>query len=145
MSCLGKNYNPQPTRTWYRIQNRCSYDNEVELSSTENESIAMKYKASVLQYKKNSSNITKNQRYSQIAKGKWVNRTTTWATQTASYTNPNTSSYQRVNYVVVPLAYIPYLYPSSNCPVLINPVTNQFEIKEGGNLLCNNRVNVCNN
>ena len=26
MSCLGNKYNPQPTREWYRYENRCTYD-----------------------------------------------------------------------------------------------------------------------
>ena len=54
-------------------------------------------KGNVLQYKKNSSNLTKKQRYSQIAKGMWTNRTKTWASQTETISSPNTQWLQRVN------------------------------------------------
>ena len=54
-------------------------------------------KGNVLQYKINSSNLTKNQRYSKIAQGQWTNRTKTFASQsTRGYTNPNTQSLMRV-------------------------------------------------
>lgn len=112
MSCLGNQYNPQPTREWTRFENRCVYDNTllqnefvyipllnqyVYYDSVAYELAVLK-KGNILQYKKNSANITKNQRYGQIAKGSWTNRTTTWATQSVSYTNPNTNSLKRVNY-----------------------------------------------
>ena len=80
MSCLGVNYNPTVTRTWSRFENVCSNDDPDN----------MKQKANILQYKNNSSNITKNQRYSQIAQGNWSERKTSWATQTQTYTDPNT-------------------------------------------------------
>jgi hypothetical protein len=54
-------------------------------------------KGNVLQYKKNSSNLTKNQRYAQIAKGAWTNRTKTWASQTETTSSPNTSWLKNVN------------------------------------------------
>jgi len=73
---------------------------------------AQNYKGNILQYKKNSGNLTKNQRYAQIAKGMWTNRTTTWATQTESYTNPNTNNLKRVNAtnIYVPIDNAPYSY-----------------------------------
>jgi hypothetical protein len=61
----------------------------------------MLYKGNILQYKKYSANITKMQRYSQIARGNWTNRNTTWATQTQSTTSPNTKSLKRVDYTNV--------------------------------------------
>jgi len=117
MSCLGKDYNPMPTREWYRFQNRCAYDttpiNETIVyvpllkdyvpSRQLAYELAVLKKGNILQYKKNSSNLTKNQRYSQIAQGAWTNRTTTWATQTDSYTNPNIKSLKRVNYTILPI------------------------------------------
>lgn len=52
-------------------------------------------KYDVLQYI-NSGQLTKQQKYSQIVKGKWANRTTVWATQSSSgYTNPNTQKLMR--------------------------------------------------
>lgn len=105
MSCLGPNYNPNPPREWSRFQNRCSGSTGLNtpIASLIPTPTYMKYqlatyaKGNVLQYKINSSNLTKQQRYAQIAKGMWVNRTTTWATQTDRYTNPNTRFLQQVN------------------------------------------------
>jgi hypothetical protein len=83
---------------------------------------AMLSKGNVLQYKKNSSNLTKQQRYAQIAKGKWVNRNTTWATQsTRGYTNPNNQSLQRVNSINITLDGQPTLAPVT-CPKPFTPV-----------------------
>jgi hypothetical protein len=56
------------------------------------------YKGNILQYKKNSQDLTKQQRYSKIAKGEWTNRNTTWASQSQTFTEPNTQSLKRVNY-----------------------------------------------
>jgi hypothetical protein len=100
MSCLGPNYNPMPPREWGRYENPCAYmaENPMDVKTE----LVYKYdvlkKGNILQYKKNSSNITKQQRYAQIARGLWTNRTTTWATQTQSYTNPNTNSLRRSNF-----------------------------------------------
>ena len=110
---------PFPTRTWNRVQGECSLFIDPNSSFNQNPNqtvtipltgkvvssgdlaneIAMLNKGNVLQYKKNSSNLTKKQQYALIAKGKWVNRKT-WATQSAKgYTNPNTMNLQRVNSV----------------------------------------------
>lgn len=97
MSCLGPTYNPQPPREWYRFSTPCTTLTSSVTPQTAYK-LAMLAKGNVLQYKKNSSNITKNQRYSQIARGSWTNRNTTWATQSATYTNPNTSSLKRNGY-----------------------------------------------
>ena len=94
MSCLGPTYNPQPPREWTRF----STDITTSVTPQTAYDMAMLAKGNVLQYKKNSSNITKNQRYSQIARGSWTNRNTTWATQSDTYTNPNTSSLKRNGY-----------------------------------------------
>jgi hypothetical protein len=95
MSCYN-NYLPQPSRDWSRVQNTC-----VQLSISEADKIAMLNKGNVLQYKANSSNLTKAQKYSKIAKGQWINRNTTWATQsTRGYTNPNETSLKRTGNVV---------------------------------------------
>jgi hypothetical protein len=100
MSCLGPGYNPIPPREWSRFENPCAYSNiDVPQNAAAAYRIAVLKKGNVLQYKNNSANITKRQRYAQIAKGAWVNRTTTWATQTQVYTNPNTNSLKRANYV----------------------------------------------
>ena len=97
-------YNPNPPRVWSRVQNQCTYtiagtyqtvyvplNNKTELLAVANYQDKILYKGNILQYKKNSSNLTKNQRYSQISKGNWTNRTKTFATQSQTYSNPNTT------------------------------------------------------
>jgi hypothetical protein len=59
-------------------------------------------KAEILKYKANSSNITKKQQYANAASNRWLTgRKRSWATQTDTYTNPNTSALQRVGNVLV--------------------------------------------
>ena len=85
---------PQPPRVWYRVQNPF-----IELSLAESNQVAMLNKGNVLQYKANSSHLTKAQKYSNIAKG--LSNNTTWATQsTRGYTNPNTTSLKRIGNIV---------------------------------------------
>ena len=92
-------YNPNPTRVWSRVQDRCTYtDNSsyenvyVPLTRTTMPLSLANYQAQViskgniLQYKKNSSQLTKKQKYTQICKGLWTNRTKSYATQTQTYT-----------------------------------------------------------
>lgn len=129
MSCLGPNYNPVPPRVWSRVQNRCTFDTNPPLFTGLNK---ITNKANILQYKKNSSNLTQKQRYSQIAKGMWTNRTTTWATQTETYSNPNVLNLQQINYDVIP---IPEELDPYGC-------VKNF-IKDGGILIGNTYVNPC--
>jgi photosystem II stability/assembly factor-like uncharacterized protein len=59
-------------------------------------------KAEILKYKANSSNMTKKQQYANAASNRWLTgRKRSWATQTDTYTNPNTSTLQRVGNVLV--------------------------------------------
>lgn len=146
------NYLPIPPRAWSRVENKCTYDNSQTVNLDNSDSIydpfifyraALINKGNVLQYKKNSTQLTKKQRYSQIAKGLWTNRTKTWATQSATYTNPNTTSLKRVGFVEYPKdditpgspaniagPYIPVslLNDPFNCP--------NFTFKDGGSLVC---------
>ena len=141
------NYLPIPPRAWYRVINRCVYDSS---GNSQDYKTALINKGNVLQYKKNSAQLTKQQRYSQIAKGLWTNRTKTWATQTDTYTNPNTTLLQRVGYIEYPKndltpgspanisgPYIPVSYLSDplNCP--------NFKFKDGGSLVCSSYENPC--
>jgi len=149
------NYLPIPPRAWSRVETRCTFDTSVNDNSSSYDPfifrrIAQLNKGNVLQYKKNSSQLTKKQRYSQIAKGLWTNRTKTWAAQSATYTNPNTTSLQRVGYVRYPKNDItpgspanlagPYVPVSAltdpfNCP--------NFTFKDGGVLVCGTYENPC--
>jgi hypothetical protein len=129
--CLNsKGYLPQPPRAWSRVQNSCSlitgpeegefvqvpYSKKIIPYEELDANIALLRKGNVLQYKKNSSNLTKQQRYSLIAKGQWTNRTKTWATQSdRGYTNPNNQSYIRVGATNVTLAGVPTALPVT-CP-----------------------------
>lgn len=137
-------YNPNPPRVWSRVQNSCSiiaYKND-DPAENSNFAIAdyerqMLLKGNILQYKKNSSNLTKKQRYTQIAKGMWTNRTKTWATQSDTYSNPNMTSLLRVNSTI--------LDPSNNT---FSNRSNPFgcpttSIQDGGNLVCNVVVDPC--
>jgi hypothetical protein len=147
MSCLGPDYNPQPPRAWSRVEDICAVSTDSSgtiLSPVSGRQVPlgvyyydvqMINKGNVLQYKKNSSSLTKNQRYSQIAKGMWTNRTKTWATQSDTYTNPNMTSLRRVNFTVITLP-VGVLNPFG-CP------TNIYQ--NGGNLVCNQVVNPCTN
>ena len=133
MSCLGNPYNPSPTRIGSRVENICTN------SITDQE----KYKGNILQYKKNSSNLTKQQRYSLIVQGKWTSRTKTSATQSDTYTNPNTSNLKRVN-----VTNNIYLNGTSTnepatSPCSILPETD-IVIPNGGSLVNNTKVNQCN-
>ena len=111
----GQCYLPQPPRAWSRVQNSCTFENGSDTNTDPNTLVQLPYstkevpastlgyeiaminKGNVLQYKINSSNLTKNQRYSKIAQGQWTNRTKTFASQsTRGYTNPNTQSLMRV-------------------------------------------------
>jgi hypothetical protein len=142
MSCLGPNYNPIPPREWNRFESECTYNN-FGITPSASLQLAFNKKGNILQYKKNSANLTKKQIYSQIARGMYTNRTTTWATQTESYTNPNTRNLLRANAVPVsiPLNQIPYLYPT--CANLVNTTTNTLTILDGGTLNCNIIQNPC--
>lgn len=155
MSCLNPGYNPPIPRDWNRVQHPCTYDMIGELPTTvyipalrkyvpysdAPTIIAMLNKGNILQYKNNSSNLTKNQRYAKIAKGKWTNRTSTWATQSDKYTQPNIRLFKRAN--VINNIYLNGT-PTLN-PITCDPNTPQEEIviENGGVLLCTVQYNPC--
>ena len=135
MFCLNNSgYLPIPPNDWYRVQQSCSlvtgpdqtdgfvtvpYSGQVVPYVELGERIAMLNKGNILQYKKNSSNLTKQQRFSQIAKGQWTNRTKTWATQSdRGYTNPNNAGYIREGATNVTLNGTPTTAPVT-CPNLL--------------------------
>jgi hypothetical protein len=145
MSCFNSNcYLPQPPRAWSRVQNSCSvitdtdnnglvrdpYTGQLVPAVVLAERIAMLNKGNVLQYKANSSSLTKAQRYSKIAKGQWVNRNTTWATQsTRGYTNPNTTSLKRdgnINIAIDPITGA-IIGPTGAPPTCLKPIIQDNE------------------
>jgi hypothetical protein len=148
MLCLNKKgYLPVPPNAWYRVQNSCSlvtgpdptdgfvtvpYSGQVVPYVEIGQRLAMLSKGNVLQYKKNSSNLTKQQRYAQIAKGQWTNRTKSWATQsTRGYTNPNTSSYIREGSTNVTSNGTPTTAPVT-CPALDFLINNVLPFNIAG-------------
>lgn len=122
MACFAFNGQPpRPPRVWSRVQGICSTLPVETIGPLEAGTIAMLNKGNVLQYKNNSSNITKQQRYSQIAKGQWTNRNTTWASQSVTTTMPNTQGLRRVNYKTI---YLDNGAPANQpitCPTLTLP------------------------
>ena len=158
------NYNPVPPRVWSRVQNPCTYIDDSNNSNYSpvyipitNQTVSLAqanyeeklfYKGNVLQYKGNSSRLTKKQKYTQLAKGFGPNRTKVFATQSQTYTNPNTTGLLRVNYTTYP-------YPNQIVGAPNNPsgpfqynVPNPFDcsnnyIQDGGNLVCGTYANPC--
>ena len=158
------NYNPTVPRAWSRVQSLCTdplipegnYTVYIPLIKKNLPPVSadlqnqMLLKGNILQFKKNSSNLTKNQKYTQLAKGAGPSRKKSYATQGIQYSNPNTSSYQRINSTT-------YVYPNSipgapnnQAGPFQTPVKNPYgctstSIEEGGSLICNKIVNPCSN
>lgn len=148
MSCLGPFYRPIPPREWSRVQNSCTFYTEDLPSSVTipllniTVPLASAYyyakllrKGNVLQYKANSSNLTQSQQYSLIAQGKWTNRTTTWATQSDKYSNPNNLSLKRVGNINITVdgteTFLPVTCPTN--PVIVNNILPTNVINSNNN------------
>jgi len=161
-------YNPIPPRVWSRVQNQCTYTdasgnsdinyNQVYIPLTKqtvtqaraNYEDKLIYKGNILQYKGNSSRLTKSQKYTQLAKGFGPNRKKVYATQSQTYTNPNTTGLYRSNTQT-------YTYPNSIVGAPNNPsgpfqynVQNPngcsgVSILDGGTLRCGTYANPCTN
>ena len=106
-------------------------------------------KASVLQYSKNSNNLTKKQKYAQLTK---INTgRTTWATQSTNGiepTNPNTQNLLRINSINIDLnkntSNLPITCPNSK--QLLNNNNNNNKsiiIQDLGTLIYNIKEDVC--
>ena len=137
-------YNPIPPRVWSRVQNRCLFEQGL---TTETRILA---KGNVLQYKKNSSNLTKQQKYSQIAKGYWTSRRKCFASQTQTYTNPNTASFKRINSINIPFPNTIVGAPNNISGPFQYNVPNPFGcpttlLEDGGTLIGTTYVNPCTN
>lgn len=83
-------YNPIPPHTWTRVRNQCL---------TTSGDKQMNTKAHVLQHNQNRMMISKKQQYSKYATTR--QQLAQCATQSDTYTNPNSSQLERVNYKVV--------------------------------------------
>jgi len=132
-------YLPSPPRVWSRVQSSCIVNDD---------STQMLAKGNILQYKNNSANLTKQQRYSQLARCIGPNRRKSYATQTEIYTNPNTSSFKRVNSVEIPFPNAIVGQPNNVSGPFQYDVTNPYgcplnSVESGGSLICNTVVNPC--
>lgn len=156
-------YNPVPSRVWSRVQNSCVYitpglpdqynvyipltGKTVSQAQANYESKQI-YKGNILQYKGNSARLTKSQKYSQLARGGGPNRRKVYATQSQTYTNPNTSGLMRSGFQT-------YNYPNQivGAP---NNISGPFQynvsnpndcssntVQDGGILVCGTYVNPC--
>ena len=145
MSCLGKNYLPVPPRVWSRVQNSCSVaDNQTSNGLLEAEILQMRNKGNVLQYKKNSSNLTKQQRYAKIARGQWTSRNITWATQTETISNPNTKMLKRNNATRIAVEPVSRVITETTLPLSVcSQNYDPLVIQDGGSMLCNTQENPC--
>ena len=156
------NYLPIPSRVWSRNQNPCTYIdasgnyNEIYIPLTgqtvsqeqANYEDKLIYKGNVLQYKGNSSRLTKSQKYTQLAKGFGPNRTKVFASQSQTYTNPNTTGLQRVNYSTIPFPNTAVGEPNNISGPYQYNVTNPngcsgTSIQDGGNLRYGYYANPC--
>jgi hypothetical protein len=154
-------YNPVPPRVWSRVQNQCVYDSDNSSNlvyvplTNQNVPLAQAiqqdkqlYKGNILQYKGNSSMLTKSQKYAQISKGMWTNRKKSYSTQTQTYTNPNMTSLQRVNYIEIPFPNQIVGSPNNISGPYQYGIPNPFDCSsnfliDGGNLVCNAYVDPC--
>lgn len=154
-------YLPKQTFAWSRVQNQCTYTSDhvnETFSQINNTTLTLAqatfqekqyYKGNILKYNKNSSGLTKNQKYAQISKGLWCNRTKTFATQSQTYSNPNTTGLKRINYTDVPVNNTIIGFPNNTSGPYQYGIPNPFKcssyvIQDGGSLVCNAYVNPCN-
>lgn len=158
-------YLPQPPRVWSRVQNGCTFLNPNDEYTTGTSvftgqpvsyiqaiyELKLYNKGNILQYKANSAQLTKKQRYTQLAKGLGPSRTKVFATQTDTYSNPNTTGLLRVGAVNIPFPNQlvgepnnisgPYQYDVPNP----NNCNNNGSLLDGGTLVCGTYVNPCTN
>lgn len=156
------NYNPIPTRVWSRVQSQCTFTNpgatydqiyipltnQIVTKAQADYEYKQIYKGNILQYKANSAKFTKSQKYSQLAKMNGPNRTKVFATQSQTYSNPNTTGLLRVGYST-------YQFPNQ-IPGAPNNISGPFaygipdpndcsgnSIQDGGSLVCGTFANPC--
>jgi hypothetical protein len=158
-------YLPKPPRVWSRVQNSYTYinpDSDYKTGTSVFTGKPVSYaegvyqlqllnKGNILQYKCNSAQLTKKQRYSQLARGAGPNRRKVFATQSDTYSNPNTTGLVRVGGVEIPYPNEivgspnnisgPYQYDVANP----NNCNTNGSLLDGGTLLCGSYQNPCSN
>lgn len=159
-------YNPIPPRVWSRVQNPCTYTdasgnsdinyNEIFIPLTgqtvsqaqANYEDKLIYKGNILQYKGNSAKFTKSQKYTQLAKGFGPNRKKVFATQSQTYSNPNTTGLQRINSKTYPYPNAVVGEPNNISGPFQYNVQNPngcsgTSLQDGGTLRCGYYTNPC--
>ena len=147
MSCLDRCYLPIPPRIWSRQGSPCVYPSP-NGAGADAGALLQYNKGNILQYKKNDANMSKQQKYAQIAKGIWKPRHVSWACQPQDplWTNPNTNAMKRVRYKKIYLATgaSAPLDASLTCLADYHTIPyNQIVIADGGNLVCGTLENIC--
>ena len=156
------NYNPIPPRVWSRVQNQCTYivpgstyeeafiplTGQIVSQAQADYETKQIYKGNILQYKANSARLTKSQKYSQLARCSGPNRTKVFATQSQTYTNPNTTGLLRQNFSTYPYPnQIPGAPNNISGPFaynIPNPNDCSFNsVQDGGILVCGTYANPC--
>lgn len=159
----GTCYYPIPPRVWSRVQNYCSTNkaindannnlvpsylpNGVKSLLQAEDGMQMLLKGNILQYKKNSADLTKKQKFSQIAKGN-SSRKKCYASQSTTVTSPNTSGFMRANSVEIPFPNNIAGSPNNIAGPYEVLTPNPFDcpsdnLIDGGTLLCNVVVDPC--
>jgi hypothetical protein len=155
-------YLPVPPRAWSRVENQCTFINKdssynsiyiplINQNVTPTQAAyydKQQYKGNILQYKGNALGLTKNQKYAQLAKGNGPNRTKVFATQSQTYTNPNTTGLLRVNTVSYPFPNNIVGEPNNVAGPFQYNVQSPFgcssnTVKDGGNLVYGTYENQC--
>jgi len=158
-------YLPQPPRVWSRVQSSCTFLNPNDNYTTGTSVFTgqpvsyaegvyqeqLLNKGNVLQYKANSAQLTKKQRYTQLAKGFGPNRTKVYATQSDTYSNPNNKGFLRVGGQEIP--YPNFIVGEPNNPSgpfqtdVPSPdnCNNNGSLLDGGTLVCGTYVAPCTN
>lgn len=158
-------YLPQPPRVWSRVQSACTFLNPNDDYTTGTSvftgqpvsyiqaiyQLQLYNKGNVLQYKGNSAQLSKKQKYTQLAKGYGPSRTKVFATQSETYSNPNTTGLLRVGGINIPFPnqFVgqpnnisgPYQYDVPNP----NNCNKNGSLLDGGTLVCGTYENPCTN
>ena len=155
-------YLPLPPRVWSRVQDSCTYlnpnndytqsyvplTNQVMTLAQANYQNQLLNKGNILQYKKNSAQLTKKQKYAQLAKCLGPSRTKVFATQSVTYSNPNTKGLLRDNYKEFPFPNQLVGKPNNISGPFQYDVKNPNNcdsnlLQDGGNLVCGIYANPC--
>jgi hypothetical protein len=139
-------YDPRPTRVWSRVQNQCTF---ILPGGAPPATLAPDIaKGNILQYRANQMPLSAKQRYARVVHQLTPSRTKAFATQTATYSNPNTRRLQRVGTTAFPFPNNIVGAPNNPAGPFVAPVENpdgcpSTQVESFGSLVCGSRVNSC--